>query len=229
MTKKFKHIKFIAFDADDTLWDCQSHFEIVENQLFELIKPWCDDPAAELLTTEAGNMEDLGFGSKAFTLSVIETAIRIGGDRLSAAQLNQLLQAGKQLLHLPATPLPEVEDTLCTLADRYPLCVFTKGELQDQENKLYRSGLDKYFLHVEITSDKTESEFSALCGHLGILPGELLMVGNSFKSDIAPAVAIGASAVHIPYHVTWQLEHSEEFEHERVVKIGHFSEVLNLL
>ena len=224
------NIRVIAFDADDTLWDCQSHFEAVENHLYQLIKPYCDDPARELFITESGNMADLGYGCKAFTISIIETALRVGGSHLSHVELSELLAHSKSLLHLPATPLPEVESTLqCLQAYPYRLVVFTKGELQDQENKLHRSRLGKYFSHVEITSDKTETEFQQLCEHLDILPHQLLMVGNSLKSDIAPALNIGAWAIHIPFHVTWQLEHSEDIEHERLIKITHFNEILKHL
>ena len=198
------NIRVIAFDADDTLWDCQSHFEAVENHLYDLIAPYCEAPAKELFQTESGNMADLGYGCKAFTISIVETALRVAGDHLSSQQLSDLLS-------------------------HYRLVVFTKGELQDQENKLHRSGLAKYFSHVEITSNKTEVEFQQLCEHLGILPFQLLMVGNSLKSDIAPALTIGASAIHIPFHVTWQLEHSEDIEHERLEKITHFNEIITIL
>ena len=225
-----KNIRVIAFDADDTLWDCQSHFDHVEQHLYSLIAPYCDNPKAELFKTESGNMADLGYGCKACTISVIETALRVGGEKIPASELSALLAHSKQLLQLPATPLPEVESTLRRLSEsRYRLAVFTKGELQDQENKLKRSGLDGFFSHVEITSDKSKQEFRQLCSHLGILPAELLMVGNSFKSDIAPALHIGASAVHIPFHVQWQLEHSEEFDHECLVRIDHFSQLLDIV
>ena len=173
-------------------------------------------------------MADLGYGCKAFTISIIETALRVGGSHISNQQLSELLAVSKALLHLPATPLPEVEETLSQI-EGYRKVVFTKGELQDQENKLKRSGLLKYFDDVEITSDKTQREFLALCEHQHIHPSELLMVGNSLKSDIAPALAIGAWAIHIPFHVTWQLEHFEDFDHERLKKIEHFSEMLNYL
>lgn len=224
-------IKVIAFDADDTLWDCQSHFERVEEHLYSLIAPYCENPKLELFNTESGNMADLGYGCKAFTISILETAMRVVGNDLSVSTLSDLLKDCKQLLHLPATPLPEVEETLKELRERcdtvnYKLVVFTKGELQDQENKLKRSGLLKYFDDVEITSDKGQAEFLALCEHQQIHPSELLMVGNSLKSDIAPALAIGASAIYIPFHVTWQLEHVEDFDHEQMVKIEHFSEIL---
>ena len=230
MKEKFK---VIAFDADDTLWDCQSHFEEVENHLYSLIASYCEDPKHELFLTESGNMADLGYGCKAFTISIIETALRIAGNDISSTQLKELLAHCKQLLHLPATPLPEVVETLETLRTRLEgdskMVVFTKGELQDQENKLKRSGLLKYFDDVEITSDKGQAEFLALCEHQQIHPSELLMIGNSLKSDIAPALAIGAWAIHIPFHVTWQLEHFDDIDHEQMIKIEHFSEILDYI
>ena len=177
-------------------------------------------------------MADLGYGRKAFTISIVETALRVGGSHLSADELSDLLAHSKSLLHLPATPLPGVEETLRTLRERQDgvrMVCFTKGELQDQENKLQRSGLLRYFDDVEITSNKTQTEFRALCDHQHIHPSELLMVGNSLKSDIAPALAIGAWAVHIPFHVTWQLEHFEDFDHERMIKISQFSELPSYL
>ncbi len=226
-----EEISVIAFDADDTLWDCQSHFEAVEQHLYRLIAPYCSDPSAELYKTESNNMADLGYGCKAFTISIVETALRVGGAHLTSDDLQALLADSKQLLHLPATPLPGVEESLKALeaSHRYRLAVFTKGELQDQENKLRRSGLDHYFRHVEITSDKTEREFRQLCRHLDIEPQQLLMVGNSFRSDIAPALNIGAWAVHIPFHVTWQLETFEEFPHEHLTKIDSPTQLLPLL
>ena len=215
-------IKVIAFDADDTLWDCQTYFEAVENRLYELIAPYCDDPARELYLTES---------AKAFTLSVVETALRVGGSHLTTAELSDLLNRGKALLQLPATPLPGVERTLRILKERgtWRMVCFTKGELQDQENKLKRSGLLQYFDDVEITSDKSQREFLALCEHQDIHPSQLLMVGNSLKSDIAPALAIGAWAVHIPFHVTWQLEHTDDIDHEKLTKIERIEQLATLL
>ncbi|UKK51560.1 HAD family hydrolase [Prevotella sp. E13-17] len=227
---KGKEIKVVAVDADDTLWDCQGYFDKVEQHLYRLIAPYCDDPKRELFKTESGNMADMGYGCKAFTISILETAMRVGGSHLSIAELNGLLMDCKSLLHLPATPLKGVAETLEVLQERpYKLVCFTKGELQDQENKLKRSGLLKYFDDVEITSDKTQREFLALCEHQHIHPSELLMIGNSLKSDIAPALAIGAWGIHIPFHVTWQLEHFDDIDHERLVKIEHFSDVLRYI
>ena len=226
------NLKILAFDADDTLWDCQGHFEQVMQQLYDELTPWTDRETAalELFATERKNMALLGYGVKAFTLSMLETAMRVSRGEMSASILNVILQRCYTLLQFPCTPLPGVAETLNSLKQRgWPLAVFTKGELLDQEHKLQRSGLLPLFDHVEITSDKGEPEFRALCRKLSVAPGELLMVGNSLKSDIAPALAIGCQAVYIPFHVTWQLEHHDHFEHPRMRQIAHFSELLNLL
>ena len=124
-----------------------------------------------------------------------------------------------------------MEETLRQLAERrhYRLVVFTKGELMDQESKLQRSGLEQYFSYMETVSNKTEREYRQLCENLNVAPEQTMMVGNSFRSDIAPALETGAWAVHIPYHVVWELEKSEEFPHERLQKISHFSELLDIL
>ena len=227
-----KNIKVIAFDADDTLWDCQGHFEVVMQRLYDELAPWTDRETAalELFSTERKNMRLLGYGVKAFTLSMLETAMRVSRGEMPATVINDILQQCYTLLEFPCTPLPEVEDTLRQLkSNGWPLVVFTKGELLDQEHKLQRSGLQPLFDHVEITSDKGEPEFRALCSKLNVRPSELLMVGNSLKSDIAPALAVGCLAVYIPFHVTWQLEHHDHFEHEGMEQISHFSQLLQLL
>lgn len=228
-----KLIKVVAFDADDTLWDCQSWFDEVEHKCCELLKPWATarEVSEGLFATERKNLPLTGYGTKAFTLSLIENAVCVSRHQLTGDVVMQLLDLGRELLLFPTTPLPEVEDTLRRLSQsrRYRLVVFTKGELLDQENKLHRSGLEQYFSHIETVSNKTEKEYRQLCENLDVAPEQTLMVGNSFRSDIAPALASGAYAVHIPYHVVWELEKSEEFPHPRLQKISRFSQLLDIL
>jgi len=228
-----KDIRVIAFDADDTLWDCQSWFDKVEQQCCELLSPWATarEVSEGLFATESKNLALTGYGTKAFTLSLIENAVQVSHEQLTGEVVRQLLALGKELLLFPTTPLPEVQETLeqLSLSRKFQLVVFTKGELLDQENKLNRSGLEKYFSHMETVSNKTETEYRQLCENLDVAPEQTVMVGNSFRSDIAPALAAGAFAIHIPYHVVWELEKSEEFPHERLRKIKHFGEILKIL
>ena len=225
--------KVLAFDADDTLWDCQSWFDEVQRKCCDLLAPWASarEVGQGLFATERKNLPLTGYGTRAFTLSLIENAVRISHEQVTGDVIMKLLDLGKELLNFPTTPLPEVEETLRQLAAlrRYRLVVSTKGELMDQEGTLQRSGLEQYFSHVETVSNKTEQEYRQLCENLGVAPEETLMVGNSFRSDIAPALAAGAWAVHIPYHVVWELEKSEEFPHDRLRKITHFGELLEIV
>ena len=242
MMKQFEHIKAIAFDADDTLWALQNYFEEVEHEYCELLSEYGNEKeiSAALLETEGKNMSDLGYGCKAFTISLVENAVKVSHGKVGANVIAQIVDLGKSLLHLDAKPLEGVEKTIACLKDRfiqnagnaslkYKLAVFTKGELMDQENKLWRSGLQRYFDVVSIVSDKTPEAYRRLCRELEVSPAELVMVGNSFKSDIAPALKIGASAVHIPFHTTWAHEKTEEFEHPKLRRISRFEELLDIL
>jgi len=228
-----REFRVIAFDADDTLWDCQSWFDSVEERCAELLKPWATrkEVSEGLFATEHRNLSLTGYGTKAFTLSLIENAVRISHGEISGNDVMRLIDMGKELLRFPTTPLPEVQETLEALVQRrrYRLVVFTKGELMDQEDKLRRSGLEQYFCRLETVSNKTVTEYRQLCENLDVAPEETLMVGNSFRSDIAPALQAGAWAAYIPYHVVWELEKSEEFPHERLYKMQQFGELLHLL
>ena len=228
-----REFRVIAFDADDTLWDCQSWFDSVEERCAELLKPWATrkEVSEGLFATEHRNLSLTGYGTKAFTLSLIENAVRVSHGEISGDDVMRLIDMGKELLRFPTTPLPGVQETLEALVQRrrYRLVVFTKGELMDQEDKLRRSGLEQYFCRLETVSNKTVTEYRQLCENLDVAPEETLMVGNSFRSDIAPALQAGAWAAYIPYHVVWELEKSEEFPHERLYKMQQFGELLHLL
>ncbi len=227
------HIQVLAFDADDTLWDCQSHFVAVERQYCAMLAEYGDEKyvSGELFKTETKNMAELGYGSKAFTLSLVENAVKVSNGHISSMKLLAIQELGRSLLRLPATPLEGVEATLKTLRGRghYKMVVFTKGEILDQENKLLRSGLWDYFDRVEVVSDKTPRQYRELCATFGIGIDELMMIGNSFKSDIEPVLRLGGYAVHIPFELTWAHECIEEFDHPHLTRLTHFSELATLL
>ena len=226
-------IKAIAFDADDTLWDNETYFLEVERGMCDILSPYGDSQTVSdsLFKVEMANMEDYGYGAMAFTLSLVENAIKVSHGAIPAADIARIMELGRSLLRLEGTPLEGVEDTLRQLkaTGLYKLVVFTKGELLTQENKLKRSGLQQYFDDVVIVSDKQEQQYTNLCRQLGVEPEEFLMVGNSLKSDVLPALNIGAWAVHIPYEVMWQHEVIDDFEHTRMFQLTQFAELTELL
>lgn len=178
-----------------------------------------------------GNLECLGYGAKAFTISMVETALRMSGQKISAEKVQQIILLGKSLLQMPIELLPGVEETLKALKEQggYRLVVATKGDLLDQERKLQRSGLMPYFDHIEIMSDKTEKEYTRLLQVLQVAPEEFLMIGNSLKSDIQPVLSIGGYGVHIPFEVMWQHEVVDTFTHPRLKQVKSPMELMDWL
>ena len=226
-------IKVVAFDADDTLWESEPLYREAERQWAEMLKDHgtLEELSAALYAVEVANMEDLGFGAKAFTLSLLETSIKVTGGALTAEQTSRILGIGRRLLHNPAEPMPGVRRTLEALhgSGRYRMVLLTKGDLLDQEHKTERSGLAPYFDCIRVVSDKTGREYRNLLQESGIGPESFLMVGNSFKSDIKPVLELGGWGIHIPFRITWELERTEEFDHERLARAERFEDILSLL
>ncbi|MBB5394933.1 HAD family hydrolase [Mucilaginibacter sp. AK015] len=211
------NIKVIAFDADDTLWVNEPYFRQTEEQFCTLLSSYASqhELERELLKIEIVNLSLYGYGIKGFVLSMIEAAMKITQNTLSIEVVGEIIELGRQMLNQPIELLDGVEEVLETLKSKYRLVVATKGDLLDQERKLKKSGLNPYFHHIEIMSEKDGANFLKLIKHLDIKPDELLMVGNSLKSDVMPVLNIGGHAVHVPYHITWaheQIEHSIDNE-----------------
>jgi len=225
-------IKVIAFDADDTLWVNEPYFRRTEEAFCELMSGYLSlhDLERELLKIEIGNLPLYGYGVKGFVLSMIETALKVSDKTIGIEVIEKILDLGKAVLDEPIELLDGVEEVLTALKGKYRLVVATKGDLLDQERKLRKSGLSHYFHHIEIMSEKDDANYLKLLRHLDIQPQELLMIGNSLKSDILPVLKIGGHAVHVPYHITWAHEQIDNtIEHENFRSAESIKEVLGML
>ncbi|AXT59444.1 HAD family hydrolase [Aquimarina sp. AD10] len=225
-------IKVIAFDADDTLWVNETFFRKAEEEFCELLEDFMPKEEANklLFDVEMKNLPLYGYGIKPFTLSLIEAAITISNGSTTVDLIQKLIEKGKQMLQEPIELIDGIDVTLDVLSKKYRLVMATKGDLLDQERKLINSGLEKYFHHIEIVSDKTEKQYSKLVKHLDINVEEFLMVGNSLKSDVLPVLNIGAHAFHIPFHTTWVHEMvEEEVRHPNFKSFTKASQLLDYL
>ena len=163
--------KIIAFDADDTLWINETFFRETEEKFCSLLSDFStsEETMKELFATEMKNLADYGYGTKSFVLSMIETALSITGNRVSQSTLEEIIDLGKTQINQPVELLNGVIETLEYLQDKgYKLIVATKGDLLDQERKLRKSGLEKYFHHVEVMSNKNKPDYQKLIKHLDI-------------------------------------------------------------
>ncbi len=222
-------IRVIAFDADDTLWVNEPYFREAEERFCELLEGYLPQHsvAKELFRIEIENLPLYGYGIKSFMLSMVETALEVSGRNISPDVIAQAIEIGRDMLQKPVVLLDGVEDVLKALQGKYRLVMATKGDLLDQERKLLKSGLAAYFHHIEIVSEKKESEYEKLIAHLDISPQHFLMVGNSVKSDIVPVLNVGGFGFHVPYHTTWEHEKAEvNLDHPNFRQLHTISELL---
>lgn len=202
----------IALDADDTLWHNERLYLQTQTRFAELLAQFhpADWVAERLYRTETRNLAHYGYGIKAFALSMIETALELSEGRLAGADVQRLIDWAREMLSAEVELLAQVAETIPLLAAQgRRLTVITKGDLLDQEGKLARSGLAEYFAEIDVVSTKTPASYQRVLRRWGAAPERFLMVGNSLRSDILPVLALGGSAVYIPYETTWQHEMAE--------------------
>ena len=200
-------ITTVGLDADDTLWHNETVFRLTQARFLDLLTEHENAVIeARLAEIERRNLQLYGYGVKGFTLSMIETAMEMCNGEPPAGVIREILAAGREMLAHPVETLPGVDEALTRLSGRYRLVLITKGDLLDQERKLAASGLGDLFAAVEIVSEKDRATYERVFTRHGTGPAEAVMVGNSMKSDVLPALQAGAFAVHIPYVVTWAHE-----------------------
>ena len=204
-------VELIGLDGDDTLWHSESLFTVTNERIADLLAHHVDAATldARLLDTERRNLKLFGYGAKAFTLSMIETAIEVTEGRVATHEIQTIIDLGKALLAHPVELLDGVADALAQLADRR-LVLITKGDLFHQESKVAGSGLGDRFESIEIVSEKDDHTYRRVLDRLGVAPEQFVMVGNSLRSDVAPVVALGGRGVHVPYAHVWALDSEPE-------------------
>ena len=209
-------IRLVGFDGDDTLWHSEGYYQAVHDEFERLVGHYVDLSDARvherLLETEKRNIRLFGYGAKGMTLSMIETAIEITGERIAATDVHRLLSLGKDVLAHPVELLPGIREAVEAVARDFQIVLITKGDLFHQEAKVARSGLTELFHRIEIVSEKDPQTYRRVLGEFDLSPGNFAMVGNSLRSDIEPVIDLGGWGVYMPYHVTWAHEQETSFD-----------------
>lgn len=226
----------VAFDADDTLWINEPRYLDAEAKLRHVLSAYAlsDEISLYLHQTEIRNLGVFGYGVKGYIISMLETALEISGKRVTGTEIAEILKIGKNMLEAPVQLFDHVEATLEQLSKTKDLMMITKGDLVEQEDRIQRSGLAKYFRYIEIVSEKTETTYQNILQKYQVRPEQFIMVGNSLRSDILPVVALGALAIYIHYENTWQHEHVHPHEaghaaYEQIDHIGLLPELIEML
>ena len=204
-------LTLIAFDADDTLWQNETLFRLTQSRIESLLAEFAAPTHLHdrLLAAERRNLGRYGYGVKGFMLSMIETAIEVTEGRVEARVIAEILSAGREMLDHPVELLPHAQSVVKAMVQAHQVVIITKGDLLDQERKVAQSGLGDLVHGVEILSDKTAASYGAIFSRYGHRAERCMMVGNSMKSDVLPALAAGAHGVHVPHGLTWEMERAD--------------------
>jgi putative hydrolase of the HAD superfamily len=222
--------KIIAFDADDTLWHNEPYFDEAQAKFCELFADYASNQEILqlILSYQVKNLPLYGFGIKAFTLSMIESALELTQNQIKGNGIEKIIKIGKELLQKPVELLPDIELVLQQLYGKHKLVVATKGDLKDQHRKLHDSKIGHYFHHIEVMSDKKDIDYKKMLQRLDVQPEHFIMIGNSLKSDVLPVLNIGGIGVHIPYHTTWEYEKIDfEITHPNFYAYENAAEIIS--
>ena len=223
-------IEVIGFDADDTLWKNEDLFFEAQNEIKDILKQNSNNFDKELLKTEKSNLDFYGYGIKGFILSIIEASAKNSHKELKIESINQIIKLGKKMLNAPVDLIEDVEKVLSILSKKYKLILITKGDLLDQERKIKKSKLEKYFKHKKIVSEKNKQTYLNILDDLKIEPQNFLMVGNSFKSDVLPVLEIGGNGIHIPYKILWEHENINTNKYsKKYIKLNKISDLTSVI
>lgn len=228
-----KEFKYIGFDADDTLWINELYYRETEKKFYTLLEDFIDaETAAQALyEVEMRNIDRYGYGAKGFMLSMIETALDVSREEIRQYLIREIIRLGHELIAKPLVLLEGVEEVIKKMqTNGNRIILATKGDLLDQERKLRNSGLEKYFHHIEIMSDKNEDNYRRLLTRLEVEAEDFLMIGNSVRSDILPVLKLGGHAIQVPCDTTWvheDVEIGDDFEHFH--KVNSMQEISDLL
>lgn len=222
--------KYIFIDADDTLWENEQYFRDAETEFAQAIAPGM--PADEIQQILWQKQEEFipwfGYGSKTYFMGMTAAATELLGS-VDASTLGKIKDIIVHLSHHKVEVFEGVEPTLAELSAQFSLVLATKGETLEQISKIKASGLAKYFSGIEVMVEKDEEGYIELGARYGVAPEELVMVGNSVRSDVLPVIKLEGTAYYIPHEIAWTHELAELPISERLICIDRFADLVCLL
>lgn len=223
--------RYIFFDADDTLWENEQYFRAAEAKFIELLADYTTPEGVQdmLWRKQEDNIPLFGYGSKTYMIGMTDAALELCGGILPEHIYYGIKKIITDLAFHELEIIEGVKETLEALQGQYELIVATKGDLPEQMGKFRSSGLSQYFHHCEVMENKDEKNWLEVAAKHNLRPEELLMIGNSVKSDIAPVVSLGGWAIHTPHEVVWVHEMMDMPQNDRIIEVKNITEILDYL
>ena len=224
-------IGWVGFDGDDTLWKSEDYYRGAESAFEGIIGQYIDLTDARtlehLLEVERRNLRVFGYGAKGMTLSMVESAVQLTGERISARDIHRIIDIGRATLEHPVELIDGVAQAVQAIAAEFEIVLITKGDLFHQESKIEKSGLSDLFHRIEVVSEKDAATYSRVMRELQVPAERFVMIGNSIRSDIEPVIALGGWGIHVPYHITWahEAEHALAEGEPRMLQVASAHEL----
>ncbi|MCS7179205.1 MAG: HAD family hydrolase [Anaerolineae bacterium] len=224
----------LILDADDTLWENNIFYEEATDAFAERMAREGFDPqrARETLAhIEHERVPIYGYSPHEFVRCLVLTYRQLcqeDGHPPHPEVEREVEAIGQRVVEYPILLLDGVAETMAALSRYCRLFLLTKGDPEVQQSKVERSGLSSYFEAIHIVPEKGPEVLQGLLAHHNLDPQRTWMVGNSPRSDVNPALAVGIGAIHIPYHRPWSFEEVPVADPERVVTLSRFADLLHL-
>ena len=218
-------LEWVGFVGDDTLWRSEAFYRAAELEFEGIIGRYIDLTDARslehLLEVERRTLRVFGYGAKGMTLSMIESAVQLTGERISARDIHRVIEIGRATLQHPVELIEGIREAVESIAAEHRIVLITKGDLFHQEQKIEESGLGDLFHRIEVVSEKDPATYARVLRELDVAAGHFAMIGNSLRSDIEPVIALGGWGIHMPYHITWahEAEHTLAEGNRRMLQV----------
>ena len=222
----------LLIDADDTLWENNVYFERAIAGFTTCLDHARHTPAGVrqvLNRCEHATIAAHGYGMASFERSLVDCYTEVSEAPPSSEQRQRIASFAQSIADQAIELLPGVAETLPRLAERHRLILVTKGNAQEQQRKLDRSGIHMHFTAVEIPPEKHPGAYREIVVRHALSTETTWMIGNSPRSDINPALAAGLHAVYVHHPNTWVLEHDELAEPappQRLIQLDRFTELV---
>lgn len=210
-----RRIKKVCLDLDDTLipnsfryseptWKCG----LIITQALGINGPYANELMKVQLETDRALVEKHGFAAMRFPQSWVltyEEFCRRSDVTPDPKVVQKLLRTAERFKFGPFRTFEGVTDTLEHLGAKYELHLVTAGDLRLQQRKIEQCGVGPLFHEQHIVEKDKRAVLEAVAGDE---PSCCVMVGDSKRSDITPAIELGMHAVWIPSN-TWDYAHAD--------------------
>jgi putative hydrolase of the HAD superfamily len=228
----FSRVEWIIFDADNTLWDLEALYHNARRRLCRFLASLGfeqEEVEAYQKSRDVELFQNYGRLPKRFPQSFVDTLFHFR----PAAKLDEIdyvWRLGTGVFESTACPYPGLERGLQSLGRYSRIGILTAGTREVQYRRLMQFPFLDLVDDWHIVARKDPASFQEYLDSLNINPYHSWMVGDSLRSDIIPARAVGLNTIWVETD-NWDMIENFGFEAEVCAnfKANGVVEAINLI